>query len=382
MGPLLSSTDPALAKDAVSVKGEKPLAFILCHPRPTCSYPASLLFFSSSLLLFSSVPSVKVGSVSVSKSIQGWWELAGGHGSYQTSAVQEVMLKQYSAGFTSFDTADIYGPSESIVGEVAKSLGAGVNTKLCVFDSSKISKEAVRQRVLKSRELLGKIDVLQFFYSDISKQNYVDVALWLSELQSEGLFGELGVTNFDVKSLKKMCDAGVPVKTNQVQCSALDRRVIQSGQADYCASNGIKLVSFGTVGGGIFSDRYLNRGKPSSSELDTYSMKMYSRTAERFGSWDLVQELLRTMKEISTSVNESGRCPGANISNIAQRYVLQTDPTDGCLLLGSRNDKHITQNTLTHAFKLETGEIDEIQKIVDKRRGPKGDVWDLERGYV
>ena len=330
------------------------------------------------------VPIVKAGTSTISKTIQGYWQLAGGHGKYDTDAVLKTMKKHYNAGITSFDTADIYGPSEVIVGAAARDLPAPkVNTKLCVFNPQDVTKASIRQRVLKSVERVGgKVDVLQFFWADEGNPKFVDTSLWLAELRDEGLFSELGVTNFDLKSVKRMVDAGAPIRTNQVQLSALDRRPIQSGQASYCAEQGIKLISFGTVGAGILSDKYLNRGRPSGGEVDSSSMRMYSGTASRFGSWELVQELLTTMDGVAKNVRDSGRCPGCNISNVAQRFVLDTDPTDGCLLVGVRNDRHIEENVRTHSFKLERAEVEAIEKVVDKRRGPKGDVWELERGYI
>ncbi|GMH47868.1 hypothetical protein TrRE_jg7865 [Triparma retinervis] len=330
----------------------------------------------------SPVPLVDVGKCKVSKTIQGYWQLAGGHGSYDIPTVLKTMETHYRSGITSLDTADIYGPSESIVGKFAKDVGCGVNTKLCIFDAKKITRDGVRARVKKSRDTLGKIDVLQFFWADVSDRKFVDVALWLAELREEGVFGEVGVTNFNLPSLKLMQDAGVGVKSNQVQSSCLDRRVVQSGQAAYCASEGIKLVSFGTVGSGILSGAYLGRGKPTAGEVDTYSMRMYAGTANRFGSWELVQELLEAMESVRGEVEKSGRARGVTIGNIAQRFVLDTDPTDGCLLVGVRNDRHVADNVRTHDFKLAEGEIKAIQDVVDKRKGPKGDVWDVERGFV
>jgi len=345
------------------------------------AYPSSSSSAETSL-----VPKVKAGRVTMSKTIQGYWQLAGGHGKYDIENVQRVMKDHVAAGITSFDTADIYGPSEAIIGPVAKDLGpssCGVNTKLCIFNAGDVTKESIRSRVLKSRSRCGgNIDALQFFWADETNPKFVDVSLWLSEMREEGLFGELGVTNFDVNCVRKMVKAGAQIRTNQVQHSALDRRPIQSGQAQYCAENDIKLISFGTVGAGILSDAYLNRAKPGGGDIDSTSMRMYSSTASRFGSWELVQELLSTMDGVAKSVRDSGRCPDCNISNIAQRYVLDTDPTNGCLLVGVRNSKHIAENVRTHQFVLEKGEIEAISKVVEKRKGPKGDVWELERGYM
>jgi len=48
--------------------------------------------------------------------INGCWTLAGGHGRIVESEILQVMEMYARSGLTSFDTADIYGPSESILG--------------------------------------------------------------------------------------------------------------------------------------------------------------------------------------------------------------------------------------------------------------------------
>ena len=45
-----------------------------------------------------------------------------------------------------------------------------------------------------------KIPLLQFFWRNYdATKNYVDVKLMQSELKEEGLIGEIGATNFDLK---------------------------------------------------------------------------------------------------------------------------------------------------------------------------------------
>ena len=192
---------------------------------------------------------------------------------------------------------------------------------------------------------------------------------------------EIGATNFDLKRLMELKDAGVPIVSHQVQLSALDRRPVQSGMAEWCSQNDISLIAFGTVGSGILSSRYLGKGAPTKEEKNTASMRMYSATASRFGSWSLVQELLRTMDAIATEIRADGRCPEASIANVAQRFVLQT-PAVASVLIGVRNQEHIAENIRTHSFTLTEAEIDTIENVVAKRSGPSGDVWDIERGAI
>ena len=161
-------------------------------------------------------------------------------------------------------------------------------------------------------------------------------------------------------------------------CDLFDRPV-QSGMADWCQENDISLIAFGTVGSGILSEIYLGRGAPVQEEKNTASMRMYSKTAERFGSWKLVQELLQTMDAIAGDVRSTGRCENANIANVAQRYVLDTKSV-ASVLIGVRNRNHIEENVRTHSFELSSGERDAITQVLAKRKGPIGDVWDIERG--
>ena len=226
-----------------------------------------------------------------------------------------------------------------------------------------------------------KLPLVQFFWLRYDVKRYVDVALYLAELKEEGYIGEIGATNFDLPRLKELKEAGVPIVSHQVQMSALDRRPVQSGMADWCLENNISLIAFGTVGSGILSQRYLGKGAPSKEEKNTASMRMYSNTAQRFGSWSLVQELLQTMDAIANDIRKDGRCPECTIANVAQRYVLST-PAVASVLIGVRNQDHIEENVRTHSFELKQDEKDAIDAVVAKRKGPEGDVWEIERSTV
>ena len=87
------------------------------------------------------------------------------------------------------------------------------------------------------------------------------------------------------------------------------------------------------------------------------------------------------MDAVAGQVRSDGRCPEASIANIAQRFVLQT-PAVASVLIGVRNQDHVAENVRTHSFDLTQAEMDTIQSVVAKRTGPKGDVWDIERGAI
>lgn len=246
-----------------------------------------------------------------------------------------------------------------------------------------INRVEVKQRILRACERLQveKLPLVAFFWADYGVKKYTSVALWLAELRDEGLIEEIGATNFDLKRLKEMKKAGVPLVSHQVQLSAIDRRPVQSGMAEWCKENDISTIAFGTVGSGILSDDYFGKGPPSQEQLTTASLRMYSKTASRFGSWNLLQELLQTMDTIAKDIRNDGRCPEATIANVAQRFVLQT-PSVASVLIGVRNLDHLAENVRTHSFSLSQEEIEAIERVVAKRKGPQGDVWEIERGLI
>ncbi len=179
------------------------------------------------------VPKVPLGksSLQVSRTIQGYWQLAGGHGKYNQDEAVKNMKAHYDAGITTLDTADIYGPSEQIIGRFLKDKpeGAVACTKFCCFKFlDEIDRTEVKTRIQKACERLqvDSLPLVQFFWSNYSIKKYVDVALMLTELKEEGLIGEIGATNFDLKRLKEMKSAGVPLVSHQVQLSCLDQRLV------------------------------------------------------------------------------------------------------------------------------------------------------------
>ncbi len=70
----------------------------------------------------------------------------------------------------------------------------------------------------------------------------------------------VGVTNMNVPALEQLLDAGVPVASNQVAFSLLDRRPL-NGMLQLCQQQGIKLLTYGSLAGGLLSDKYVEEQK-------------------------------------------------------------------------------------------------------------------------
>eukprot|EP00971_Amphidinium_carterae_P266132 5279249-Amphidinium_carterae.2 len=89
------------------------------------------------------------------------------------------MQNHFRAGVTTLDTADIYGPSESIVGQFMKQEPSALPcTKFCCFRGlDTINKQEVRQRVEGQlrRLQVESLPLTAFFWSDYNVPRYVEV---------------------------------------------------------------------------------------------------------------------------------------------------------------------------------------------------------------
>jgi aryl-alcohol dehydrogenase-like predicted oxidoreductase len=124
----------------------------------------------------------------------------------------------------------------------------------------------------------------------------------------------LALTNFDTERLRAIADHGVRVVSNQVQYSLIDRRP-EVRMAGFCSDHPMTLLGYGTLLGGLLSEKYLGRPEPRRSELNTASLQKYKNMLDAWGDWPLFQELLAVLQQIANKHKVS-------IANVGVRYVL------------------------------------------------------------
>lgn len=323
--------------------------------------------------------------------INGCWTLAGGHGRIDEGEILQVMELYARSGLTSFDTADIYGPSESVLGAFreqwlkAKEQNDGLRdvqifTKFCpnIF-RMKMTPQVVEQSIKRSLAALRvpKLDLVQMHWWDYDMAGMVDVAKSLADLREKGLITSIGVTNMSTEALAQITDAGVPLVCNQVQFSLLDQRP-RMAMLKYCEERDIKLFTYGTLAGGLLSNRYFEEGKKGlfgkvsyrTPDLNTSSLKMYWRIVREAGGEDYWRKLLSTLGEIAASKEVS-------IAAIALKWAMQQGPVHP--IIGLRNATHLDDNLTALTFSLEPSELDQIEGILKTSQGPRGDCYEMER---
>lgn len=304
--------------------------------------------------------------------MNGMWQVSGAHGPIDSEKAISNMFTYLDSGFTTWDLADIYGPAEDFVGEFRRQLvsarGVEALSNLQAFTKwvpqpSPITRRMVEENIALSLRRIDvqQLDLLQFHWWDYQDNNYLDALSYLSELRDEGKIRHLGLTNFDTAHLQLIADHGIKVVSNQVQFSLIDRRP-EVNMIPYCKEHNIQLFTYGTLCGGLLSEKYLGQPEPGGYLLNTASLRKYKQMIDAWGGWNLFQELLLTLKRIATK-------HGASITNVGTRYILDRLTVAGVIIgvrLGVTD--HREDNARVFDFKLDREDHELIETVLGKSR--------------
>ncbi|MFY7799124.1 MAG: aldo/keto reductase [Dolichospermum sp.] len=304
--------------------------------------------------------------------LNGMWQVSGGHGRINPKTAIDSMFQYVDSGFTTWDLADHYGPAEDFIGEFRRQLiatrGEEAVNHIQAFTKwvprpGKMTKKLVEENIDISlrRMNVKSLDLMQFHWWEYRDNNYLDALKYMVELQTEGKIKHLALTNFDTEHLQIITAAGIKIVSNQVQFSLIDRRP-QVNMVNFCQEHDIKLFTYGTVCGGLLSEKYLNKPEPKGSEINTTSLRKYKQMIDNWGGWGLFQELLNTLKTIADKHQVS-------IANVAVNYILN-QPAVGGVIVGARLGiaEHLSDNAQVFSFNLDAEDIGKIDTVSQHSR--------------
>src|SRR5919198_1726620 len=287
-------------------------------------------------------------NLTICRIVNGMWQVAGGHGNIDNELAVEDMIRYHEFGFTSWDLADIYGPAEDFIGQFRSKLLAQKGKEeeelariqaltKWVPHPLRITRSIVNENIQKSirRMDVSSLDLLQFHWWDYNNPYYRDALKYLSDLRDKGMIRHISLTNFDTERTEIIVDSDIQIVSNQVQYSIIDRRP-EVKMIPFCIKHNISLLAYGTICGGLMSERYLGRAQsqsPSTAELNTLSLRKYN----------------------------------VSIANVATRYILDKSAVAGVIIgvrLGIAD--HRNSNAQVFNFSLDKSDYDDIDAVCKK----------------
>jgi predicted oxidoreductase len=206
----------------------------------------------------------------------------------------------YEAGYTLFDTADIYcrGVCESCLGETLKRV-KGMRDKILIATKCGIrfpddpagsphrydfSAEHILWSCDQSLKRLGieTIDLYQLHRPDLL-MNPPEIAEAFEKLQKAGKVRFFGVSNFMPSFLSALrAHVTMPLIVNQVQIGLHRLEPFYDGTLDQCIEHTITPLAWSPIGGGFLGDGGKVSDKHSRREVMEALVKLLDETAARY----------------------------------------------------------------------------------------------------
>ena len=282
------------------------------------------------------------------------------------------MFAYHDAGFTTWDLADHYGPAEDFIGEFrgefATRHGAERLPEIQAFTKwvprpGRMTRRMVEDAIgVRSRGWASNVSTCCNSIGGTTTNAATSMRSSISPTcSSEGKIRHLALTNFDTERIAHHHRCRHPHRLESG--AVLARRSPARGRdGSVLPRSPITLLTYGTVLGGLLSEKYLGRPQPHRGELNTASLQKYKKMIDAWGGWPLFQELLGALKPVADKHQVS-------IANVGVRYILDRPAVAG-VIVGTRLGvaQHIADNARVFGFALDAEDLASIDAVLAKSR--------------
>jgi len=268
-------------------------------------------------------------------------------------------------GINWIDTAAVYGlgHSEEIVGKAIRGLRDKpiIATKCGRLGDRKgnlfgrLKKESIRSEVEASLKRLNieVIDLYQIHWPQ-PEEDIEEAWTTLGDLIKEGKIRYAGVSNFNIKQLKRVQPIHL-VASFQPPYSMLERG-IEGKILQYCSANNIGVIVYSPMQKGLLT------GKFTRERVQNLSQDDHRRRDPRFQEPQLSANL-KLVEDLRLIAEKSGR----TVAQLAIAWVLR-HPEVTAAIVGARRPSQIEETVVAGDWVLSKEDVAAIEALLDRRQ--------------
>jgi aryl-alcohol dehydrogenase-like predicted oxidoreductase len=275
------------------------------------------------------------------------WQFGNGYGDEEVRQAFQVSMQE---GIRFVDTAEVYGSgrSERLLGRFIKETDQPVLVATKFFPYPwRFSRKAIVKALKGSLERIGieSVDLYQIHWPALTMNT--DVLMeGLAECVKSGLTRTVGVSNFGhnrmLASYSALARHTVPLASNQVHYSLLNRSAEKEGVLRRCQELGIRLIAYSPLEQGLLTGKYSADNPPSGTRSQRYA-----------GLLPRIQPLLKLLTEIG---QDHGGKSNAQVS-------LNWAICKGTLPIpGAKNETQAVQNVGALGWRLTESEVAKLDE--------------------
>jgi aryl-alcohol dehydrogenase-like predicted oxidoreductase len=271
--------------------------------------------------------------------------------SYTTDDVQQAFQVSWEAGIRFFDTAEIYGNglSERLLGRFVKDVSdqATIATKFLPLPW-RLGRRGLQNALKDSLERLGLDHVALYqVHWPLPLMSIESLMDKMAALFESGLIKSIGVSNFNPVQTKRAFLAlkqhNIPLASNQVEYSLLDRRIERSGLQELCQDLGVSIIAYSPLAKGALTGKYDAEHLPPGMRARTYNQALFTR----------IQPLIDLMREISRAH------AGKTLPQIALNWALCKHTI---VIPGAKNARQARENIGALGWRLSAEEVEALDQ--------------------
>ncbi|KAJ7577610.1 NADP-dependent oxidoreductase domain-containing protein [Mycena floridula] len=270
----------------------------------------------------------------------------------------KVLDHALNIGFSFWDTSDIYGDNEDLIGEWFKLTGRRsqvfLATKFGIDLKSDGSFTLIRASCEKSLKRLG-IDCIDLFYAHrIDKDTPIEHTVKaMAELVKAGKVKYLGLSECSSATLRR-AHAVHPIAAVQIEYSPFSLEIEHASGTDLLKTArelGVAVVAYSPLGRGLLTGAIKSPDQFEETDVRRYMPRFYP---ENFGK---NLELVEKLKVIADR-------KGVTTSQLTLAWIMAQGP-DIFPLYGTKQIKYLDENIKAAGLDLSLEEEAEIRKAVN-----------------
>jgi len=297
-----------------------------------------------------------------------------GIGAYYGQTDKDAAFKTLSCaadmGITFWDTADIYGNTEEVLGEWFAATGRRAEVFLATKFGAIDLRESTGTAPVKSLEpcsdpayvvhaLQRSLRLLRTDYLDLYYQHRVDptvpievVLETLRPFVENGTIRWLGLSECSATTLRRakaVPGIGQKVVAVQMEYSPFDLEIESNGLLEAARETGVAVVAYSPLGRGLLTGKFRSR--------DDFEAGDYRRTLPRFSAENFPKNLA-LVDQLQLIADRHGR--GATSGQVALAWLLAEHP-DFFPIPGTRNVARLEENARAVEIELSAEDVRDIR---------------------
>ena len=273
-----------------------------------------------------------------------------GHG-YSVEEIRQAFQTSIHEGINFIDTAEMYGNglSERLLGRFLKETDQPVLVATKFFPLPWRLRRSTLPRALKgslARIGIENVDLYQIHWPSplMSTETMME---GLAECVKSGMARTAGVSNFGptrmVAAYSALARHHIPLASNQVHYSLLNRAVEKNGTLARCKELGVRLIAYSPLEKGLLTGKYSAERPPPGSRARTYT-KLLGK----------LYPLLKLMTEIGQDYG------GRSNAQVALNWVI----CKGALPIpGAKNGEQAHENAGALGWRLTDEEVAKLDQV-------------------